>query len=294
MESSEMPDDRTRTLADGRRIPRLGFGTWQIPDGPAAVTAVRQALAAGYRHIDTAQGYGNEAGIGQALRESGLPRDEIFVTTKLDPGRADPVAEAEHSLERLGIEQLDLYLVHFPLGGPTRHWKGMERAHSRGLTRSIGVSNFGIDDLDAVLAIAATPPAVNQVQLSPFQHRRRLLARCAKAGMVAEAYSPLTRGSDLDDPTLAGVAARHGRTPAQVLLRWALQRDLVVLPKSVHRDRIVENSQIYDFSLTDPEMALLDGLDRTGDTGEALENKWWTRSGRLRARAWSLRERLRD
>lgn len=288
-----MPDDRFRPLPDGGRIPSLGLGTWQIPDGPAVVTAVRQALEAGYRHIDTAQAYGNEAGIGQALRESGLPREEVFVTTKLDPRRADPVAEAERSLERLGIGELDLYLVHFPLGGPARHWTGMERARSRGLARSIGVSNYGSSDLEAVLAFAEVPPVVNQVQLSPFQHRRRLLSSCAEAGLVAEAYSPLTRGADLGDPALVRIADRYGRTPAQVLLRWALQHELVVLPKSVHRDRIVENSQIYDFSLAEADLAVLDVLDRTGGTGEALENKWWTRSGRLRARAWSLRERLR-
>jgi diketogulonate reductase-like aldo/keto reductase len=289
-----MPADRFRRLADGRRIPSLGFGTWQIPEGPAVVTAVRQALEAGYRHIDTAQGYGNEAGVGRALRESGLPRDEVFITTKLDPARRDPVAEAERSLERLGIEQLDLYLVHFPLGGPTRHWRGMERAHARGLTRSIGVSNFGVGDLDAVTAFAEVAPVVDQVQLSPFQHRRDLLARCDEPGIVVEAYSPLTRGEDLDDPTLARVASACGRTPAQVLLRWALQHGLVVLPKSVHRDRIIENSQVHDFSLSDADMDLLDGLDRTGGSGEALENKWWTLQGRLRARVWSLRQRLRD
>lgn len=288
-----MPADRFRSLPDGRRIPSLGLGTWQIPDGPPIANAVRWALEIGYRHIDTAQAYGNEAGIGRALRESGLPRDEVFITTKLDPKLADPVAEAERSLARLGIEQLDLYLVHFPRGGPTRHWRGMERAQAEGLTRSIGVSNFAVSDLEAVLAFATIPPVVNQVQLSPFQHRGRLLAACARAGVAVEAYSPLTRGAELDDPTLARVAAGYGRTPAQVLLRWALQHDLVVLPKSVHRDRILENSQIFDFSLSDPDLALLDGLDRTGGTPEAIENKWWTRSGRLRGVAWRLRERLR-
>lgn len=289
-----MSSDRFRQLSDGRRIPSLGLGTWEIPDGVNVADAVRWALEAGYRHIDTAQAYGNERGVGQGLRESGVPREQVFITTKFDPKAADPVAEAERSLARLGVDELDLYLVHFPLGGPTRAWKSMERARAKGLTRSIGVSNFGVSDLQALLAVCTVPPVVNQVQLSPFHFRRRLLASCAEAGVVAVAYSPLTHGTDLNDPALVAIASRCRRTPAQVLLRWALQRDLVVIPKSVHRDRIAENSRIFDFSLGDSDLALLDELDRTGGTGESLENKWWTWSGRIRSHAWRLRERFRE
>lgn len=266
-------------------MPMLGLGVYQIPDGEPTANAVRWALEAGYRHIDTAQGYGNEAGVGRGLRESGVPRDEVFITTKFNPGADDPEREAEASLERLGVDRLDLYLVHYPQGGPHRAWPGMQRALERGLTAAIGVSNFDVRELEAVVAKHDVPPAVNQIQLSPFQYRRRLLDACERLGIVAEAYSPLTRAADLDDPTVLAVAERNGRTPAQVLLRWGLQRNLVVIPKSTRRERIEENARIFDFELSPADMKALDALDRTGGTDAALENDWWSFSARAKRAA---------
>jgi diketogulonate reductase-like aldo/keto reductase len=239
------------------------------------VNAVRWALEIGYRHIDTAQAYGNEESVGQALRQSGVPRPDVFITTKFNPTRRDPAAEAQRSLERLGVDYVDLYLVHWPQGGATRAWPGMERAHQLGYARSIGVSNFGVTELDQVTTGATVAPVVDQIQLSPFTYRRAVLADARKRHLVVEAYSPLGTGRHLSNPTVERVAARLGCTPAQLLLRWCLQHDLIVLPKSTHRERIAENARLFDFSLCDEDMAELDGLDRTKGTGRALERRWW-------------------
>jgi diketogulonate reductase-like aldo/keto reductase len=268
-------DGRARVLADGNEIPLLALGVWQVPDGRECEDAVRWALEAGYRHIDTAQAYGNEGSVGRALRDSGLSRQDVFITTKFHPGRRDPAAELQLSLERLGVDAVDLYIIHWPQGGPTWAWEGMQRAQEQGHTRSIGVSNFSSSDMAAVLDIADVPPVVNQVQFSPFEFRRRLLDVCEDRGVVLEAYSPLGTGRHLDDRQVAGIADRLGRTPAQVLIRWALQRGLVVLPKSTHRDRIEQNAQVFDFELSDEDLTTLDGLDRTGGTDRALERPWW-------------------
>src|SRR3954447_8744476 len=192
-------DGRARRLRDGNEIPLLGLGVWQVRPGEETENAVRWALEAGYRHIDTAQAYGNEESVGKALRDSGVPRHEVFVATKFYPGSKDPEAEAEKSLRRLGLEQVDLYLIHWPQGGPTWAWPGMERAHERGLARSIAVSNFDVDELDAVLEQARVPPAVDQVQFSAFKYRRALLEACTQRDVVLEAYSPLTTGTNLGD-----------------------------------------------------------------------------------------------
>lgn len=264
----------TRDLANGTVIPVLGLGVAQIPNGPECVDAVRWALDAGYRHIDTAQVYGNEESVGRALRHSGVPREEVFVTTKFHPSQRDPVAELEHSLARLDVDYVDLYLVHWPSRRPTRAWPGMEDAHRRGLARSIGVSNFGGRELRRVLAVATIAPVVDQVQLSPFDYRRKLLDAGSRHNVVMEAYSPLGTGRHLSNPVVRRVASEAGRTAAQVLLRWCEQRDLVFIPKSSHRDRIEENARIFDFSLSDRQMAKLDALDRTGGTNQARERRW--------------------
>src|SRR3954467_3173273 len=185
-----------QALADGNGIPMLGLGVWQIPQGPECVDAVRWALELGYRHLDTAQAYGNEESVGQGLRESGVPRDEVCVTTKFHPRQKDPAAEAKRSLERLGVDHVDLHIVHWPQGGPTWAWPGMERARELGYARSIGVSNFDADELGQ-LTTATDAPVVNQVQFSPYAYRRRLLDACERAGVVLEAYSPLGHGSYL-------------------------------------------------------------------------------------------------
>jgi diketogulonate reductase-like aldo/keto reductase len=268
---------KARPLSSGNEIPLLGFGVWQVPDGQECVDAVTWALEAGYRHVDTAQAYGNEKSVGRALSESGLPREEVFVTTKFYPRSKskDPEAEAERSLERLGLDYVDLYIIHWPEGGPTWAWDGMQRAHEQGYARSIGVSNFSVAEIDELRAAADVPPSVNQVQFSPFEFRRGLWEACEERDVVIEAYSPLGTGRHLGDDEVGKIAERLGRTPAQVLVRWALQRDLVVLPKSTHRERIEENAQVFDFSLTDEDMAALDALDETGGTEEARESKWW-------------------
>jgi diketogulonate reductase-like aldo/keto reductase len=264
-----------RALADGNRMPLLGLGVWRVPNGPECVNAVRWALEAGYRHIDTAQAYGNEESVGRALAASGVPREEVFVTTKFQPRREDPAREIEGSLRRLGVDEVDLYIVHWPRGGSTWAWPGMERARKLGHARSIGVSNFGAAELEQVLAIASSAPVVNQVQFSPFEYRRGLLDACERQGIALEAYSPLGSGRHLRTEPVERIAERLGRTPAQVLLRWCVQRDIPVIPKSTHRERIEANAQIFDFELSDEDMAELDGLDRTGGTDRALERRWW-------------------
>lgn len=269
-------DGRARVLADGNEIPLLGFGVWQVREGRECEDAVRWALQAGYRHIDTAQAYGNEESVGRALRDSGLPREDVFITTKFHPRRRkDPEAEAQRSLQRLGVDFVDLYIIHWPQGGPTWAWDGMQRAHESGHARSIGVSNYSVAELDELLAVADTPPVVNQVQFSPFEYRRSLLDACEERHVAIEAYSPLGTGSHLGDRAVGDIADRLGRTPAQVLVRWCLQRKLVVLPKSTHRQRIEENAQVFDFTLSEQDMAALDALDRTAGTGQARERKWW-------------------
>jgi diketogulonate reductase-like aldo/keto reductase len=224
--------EHVRTLADGNRIPLVGLGVWQVPNGPE---------------------------------------------------------EARRSAKRLGVQQVDRYIVHYPQGGPTWAWPGVEAAKPAGYARSIGVSNFSAGQLDQVMSSATTPPMVNQVQFSPLQARQRLLAACAERGVQLEAYSPLGTGRDLRSREVRTMAERLGRTPAQVLLRWSRQRGTVVISKSTHRDRIAENAAIFDFELSEDDMAALDALDRTGGTNRAREQKWWedgeaepTLSGKLR------------
>jgi 2,5-diketo-D-gluconate reductase A len=253
----------------------LGLGVWQVENKQECVDAVRWALDAGYRHIDTAQAYGNEESVGLGIRESGVPREEIFVTTKFFPRRRDPVVEVEASLRRLGLEFVDLYIVHWPAGGPTWAWPGMERSRELGYTRSIGVSNFAVGEIDELLQQAEQPPVVNQVLFNPFAYRKRLFEACAANDIVLEAYSPLGTGRHLNDPAVAQIADAHGRTPAQVLLRWGIQHGVPQIPKSTHQPRIVENAQVFDFELSKEDIQTLDGLDQTGGTDRAREDKWW-------------------
>jgi diketogulonate reductase-like aldo/keto reductase len=268
-------DGRACRLYDGNWMPMLGFGVWQIRDGKACEDAVRWALEAGYRHIDTAQAYGNEESVGRALRDSAIARDEVFVTTKFQPTRSDPAAELERSLRRLGLDYVDLYLIHWPAGGPTRAWPGMQRASEAGHARSIGVSNFASDELRALLGSAEVAPAVNQVQFSPYEHRSRLLEACRQADVVLEAYSPLGHGRHLSGDVVGTIAERLGRTPAQVLLRWCIEQPVPLLAKSSRRSRIEANAEIFDFALSDRDRAELAALDRTAGTDRAVERKWW-------------------
>ena len=267
--------DQTRTLADGTEMPLLGLGVWQIPEGPECEQSVRWALDAGYRHIDTAQAYGNEASVGKALRDSGVPREQVFITTKFFPAREDPAAEIENSLRRLGLDQVDLYLVHWPQNGPTWAWAGMQKALERERTRAIGVSNFSIEEIGELLAVADAPPVMNQVQFSAFEYRAGLLAGCRERDVEVTAYSSLGTGRHLGDATVGEIADRVGRTPAQVLLRWCLEKGTFVIPKSTHRERIEENGALFDFSLSEADISALDALDTTGESERAREGKWW-------------------
>ncbi len=258
-----------RELEGGGRMPVLGLGVWQMAAGQQTEQAVEWALEAGYRHIDTASLYRNERSVGAALSRSDLPRAEVFVTTKLMPARPSAGRELQRSLERLGLEYVDLYLIHFPVPGMTRrHWRALQSLQEKGLARAIGVSNFGRERLRRLTA-GGSKPAVNQVQLSPLHYRRALLDYCAEEGIVVEAYSPLERGQALANPTIAAVAERVGRTPAQVMLRWAIQRGAVVIPKSSNRERIRSNAEIFDFELDPDAMRDLDRLDTTGGTANA-------------------------
>jgi diketogulonate reductase-like aldo/keto reductase len=275
MATNVTADGRSRVLADGNQIPLLGLGVWQTKDGKETVDSVRWALELGYRHIDTAQAYGNEGSVGQGLRESGVPREDVYITTKFYPGKPDAEEEAKRSLERLGVDYVDLYIIHWPQGGPTWAWEGMQRAQAAGYARSIGVSNFSVRELDELLGISDVDPVVNQVQFSPFEFRRALWEAGEERGVALEAYSPLGTGRHLSHAAVAEIAERHGRTPAQVLIRWALERDLIVLPKSTHRERIEANAQVFDFSLTEADVAALDALDHTGGTAAARESIWW-------------------
>jgi diketogulonate reductase-like aldo/keto reductase len=275
MSTHRVTDLPVRRLADGSQIPLLGLGVWQVPSGPECINAVRWALELGYRHIDTAQAYGNEESVGQALRESGLPREDVLITTKFYPRNRDPAAAAEQSLRRLGVDQVDLYIIHWPQDGPTWAWPGMQSARELGYTRSIGVANFDVNELEQVSRVGDVAPVVDQVQFSPFEYRRQLLEACDRSGVALEAYSTLGTGRHLAHPTVHRIADALGKTTAQVLLRWCIEREIPVIPKSTHRERIEENAQIFDFKLSDEDMAALDALDHTNGTAKARERKWW-------------------
>jgi diketogulonate reductase-like aldo/keto reductase len=261
-------DVPTRDLGDGILMPMLGLGVWQSPAGSVTRQAIEWALEAGYRHIDTATYYRNETDVGAALAASGIPREELFVTTKWMPALRSAPTEIRRSLERLDMAFVDLYLIHWPLPGRTS-WSPLEKIREQGLARAIGVSNYGSDRLTKLLDTAKVPPAVNQVQFSPFHYRKALLELCDRRGVVLEAYSPLERGKALGNAVVGEIAARLEREPAQVMLRWGIQHGAVVIPKSTHRERIVSNAQIFDFELSDEDMSALDGLDETGGTGSA-------------------------
>jgi diketogulonate reductase-like aldo/keto reductase len=213
-----------------------------------------------YRHVDTAPSYRNEEGVGRVVRASGLAREEVFVTTKMTPGAGDPERELAGSLARLGLDWVDLYLIHWPTGASDAVWSQFERLHAQGLARAIGVSNYDPGRLGRLVAQAAVPPMVNQVDFSPFAFSPVVVEAHRRAGVVLEAYSPLARGRRIDHPVIAEVARRHGRTPAQVMVRWAVQRAIPAIPKSGRRERIIENRRVFDFALTDADMAHLDAL----------------------------------
>lgn len=268
-----------RVLANGVKMPCVGYGTWQTPSGDVARDSVRKALEAGYRHIDTATAYGNEASVGEGLRLSGVKREDVFVTTKqwTDVRGCKPTVEAaEKALKELGLDYLDLYLVHWPavaklspdwaaLNADT--WQGFEKLYKDGKVRAIGVSNFMPEHLDALRANADVMPMIDQVEFHPGYMQRNVMDYCRDNGMVMEAWSPLGSGRLLADPLVTKIGAAHGKSSAQTCVRYAIQHGIVPLPKSTHPDRIVSNAEVFDFELSAVEMAALDAMPETGYSG---------------------------
>ncbi len=253
--------DSMVTLNNGMTMPMLGFGTWQVPESPVGEQAVATALEVGYRLIDTAAAYGNEQSVGAAVAASGVDRHAVFITSKVwgnAHGMTDTSTACRASLRRLGMNYLDLYLIHWPTPRWPDIWRAMLDLQQAGLCRAIGVSNFGIDLLEALRAISPVPPAVNQVPFSPSKLQPELRAYCRDHDIAFEGYSPL-QGSNLRDPRLREIARRHGKSPAQVIIRWSLQHDAITIPKSTHRERIRENAAVFDFNLDEQEMNIIDG-----------------------------------
>lgn len=266
------------TLHDGTAIPQLGFGVFQVPPDQTAET-VLTAFEVGYRHIDTAQMYQNEEGVGAAIKDSGLDRDDLYITTKLNNGfhRPDDARRAiEESLEKLGLEQTDLFLIHWPL--PTRYdgdfvstWEALIEAQKAGRTRSIGVSNFQPAHLDRIVAETGVVPVVNQVEVHPFFANEEVRAANARHGVLTEAWSPIAQGKVNDDDVMGELATLVGKSPAQVALRWHIQRGDIVFPKSMHRERMQQNFDLFDFELSDTHMSAIAGLD-LGEAGRLGPN----------------------
>jgi diketogulonate reductase-like aldo/keto reductase len=279
--------DAKINLNDGRKIPQLGLGVWRIANGRKCEAVLRTAFETGYRHIDTASLYGNEESVGAAIRTSGIPREEIFVTTKLwNSDHSNPERALETSLKKLKLDYVDLYLIHYPVRERLRSWRTLEKLRQQGKASSIGVSNFTIRHLTELLAQTDAVPAVNQVEFHPYLYQRELLEFCVAQGIVVEAYSPLTQGERLNDRKLFAVAKKYPsaapkpsakrtifpflspetenggtKSTAQILIRWAIQHKLVVIPKSANADRIRENADVFDFEITAEDMQTLDGFN---------------------------------
>lgn len=253
------------TLNDGVKMPWLGLGVWKTKEGEEVIQSVKSAIAAGYRSIDTAAIYGNEEGVGQAIRESGVSRDELFITTKVwndDQGYEKTLHAFETSRKKLGLDIVDLYLVHWP--GKDKYldtWKALIHLQKEGLVRSIGVSNFQIRHLQHIIEDTGVVPVVNQVELHPLLSQKELLGFARENNIVLEAWSPLMQGN-LDQPVLAQIAEKYGKTTAQVILSWDIQNGVIVIPKSVKEHRIRENAGIFDFELSAEDMAAIDGLNQ--------------------------------
>ena len=263
-------------LNNGLHMPWLGFGVFQIEDGPKVEGAVKHALETGYRSIDTASLYKNERGVGKAIRESSVPREEIFLTTKVwnDAQRENRVMEAfEESLNQLGTDYVDLYLVHWPVPGRYQEtWKVMEEIYESGRARAIGVSNFLVHHLEDILSSGQVVPAVNQVEFHPFLVQPELLSFCKSQNVQMEAWSPLMKGQIVEVEIVKKLADKYEKTPAQIALRWDLQHEVVTIPKSERSERIEENADIFDFELSEDEMEMIDALDRGKRLGPDPDN----------------------
>lgn len=260
--------DMNRTLNNGVQMPRLGLGVWRSKSGEETVNAVRWAMEAGYRHVDTAALYANEESVGQGIRESGVPIDDVFITTKLwdtDQGYDSALKAFEDSRKRLGVEVVDLYLIHWPRPPEKRadSWRALEHLYEQGAVRAIGVSNYMPQHLEELMAQANVPPTVNQFELSVFNYasRQAVITACTQHDIAVEAYSPIALAKKLEHPGLVTMAEKYGRTPVQVMLRWLLQKDVIVIPKSVNRDRIIQNGQLFDFEIDEDDMEAMRDFD---------------------------------
>lgn len=266
----------TVALADGNQMPVLGLGTWRAQEGGEVEQAVRIALELGYRLIDTASAYGNEAGVGRAIADCGIPRDQLFITTKVwnsDQGFDSTLKAASDSLARLGLDYVDLYLIHWPVVGKFADtWRALERLHQDGLARSIGVSNFMQHHLDELLASASRLPVVNQIEHHPHVQQPGLIEYCRQQRIQVECWSPLMKGEVFALQPLQDIAQQYGKNAGQVALRWQLQKGLVTIPKSTKRANIESNAQVFDFELTDEQMAAIDALDQGRRIGPDPDN----------------------
>lgn len=268
------------TLHNGITMPWLGLGVFKVEDGPEVVQAVKAAMKIGYRSIDTAAIYGNESSVGQGIREGmaehGLTRDQLFVTSKVwnaDLGYESTIAAYEASLEKLGLDYLDLYLIHWPVQGKyVEAWRALETLYQEGRVKAIGVSNFQIHHLEDVMGTGKIKPMVNQVELHPLLAQTDIHDFCKEHGIQLEAWSPLMQGQLLDNPTLKALAERHGKSIAQVILRWDLQRGIVTIPKSTKEHRILENGSIFDFELTNEDMAAINSMNQNLRVGPDPDN----------------------
>ncbi|RYG73711.1 aldo/keto reductase [Lentibacillus lipolyticus] len=261
----------TVTLNNGVEMPGFGLGVYKVEDGQVAVNAVRTALEHGYRSIDTASYYQNERGVGQGIRESSVPREEIFVTSKVwndEQGYESTLRAFESSLEKLGLDYLDLYLIHWPVKGKYKDtWKALEKLYEERKVRAIGVSNFHVHHLQNLMSDANVKPVIDQVEYHPHLTQEKLKTFCEQEDIQLEAWSPLKRGRLLDEPVITQIAKKYNKTPAQVILRWDIQNHVVTIPKSTHEHRIRENAAIFDFELTEEEMRQISSLNRNDRAG---------------------------
>ncbi|WP_276539759.1 aldo/keto reductase [Paenibacillus polysaccharolyticus] len=266
----------TTTLNNGVKMPWLGFGVFKVKDGDEVVSAVKTAIEAGYRSIDTAKVYNNESGVAQGIRESGIAREDLFITTKVwnsDQGYESTLAAFEESMQRLELEYLDLYLIHWPVKGKYKDtWRALEKLYKEGRVRAIGVSNFQTHHLEDLLMDATIKPAVNQVELHPLLTQKELRDYCSTHEIQIEAWSPLGQGNLMEHPLLQDIAAKYGKSPAQVILRWDLQNGIVTIPKSVTPERIHANTELYDFELTAEEIEQINGLNENKRFGSDPDN----------------------